>query len=198
MYSHKQVYNRVAEVKQRLAAIRFELPIIQGRNGAFGTHGRVDEIEVGDTPAITIENIVAPYLRDPVFLDFASWFVYCAFDIAGESGPKKLSSACGVVGPSGQLLDYLHIDPMLFRVTTTITDADVNPSTIVCKPHEYDEDLWRATTPLLEVTAAADIPCHLLLPQVEEGGLVTLYRNQAHAEKNLPQNAAKIAMFATF
>lgn len=191
------IYPQVKSVKRHLSEISEGLPYIKGRNGNLGTLGKVDYFDVADNPESTMATLQAPYLYNPQFRDFASWFIEQAFILSGEDRPVDIGSMCGVVGDSGQMLDYLHVDPSAYRITATISDSTINPSTQVCRIHEYDYVLSQAIKPLIETTAIDEVPRELLLPQVGEGGIVLFVKNQAHAEQTLPTGTAKIAFFAT-
>ena len=188
------VFPELATLKRELYKLRDILPIIVGRYGDL-TFSRAEEIAVEDTPNETIKHIdILPFKTEgSIFNLFAQWFIYRAFAYAGEGKPDKIHAFCGVVGESGQYLDYLHSDPMQLRITSTVVDLSclVNPSTLVANNGD-------SRVAMFENMVEADIPADLFIPQKPEGEIVGFVDRQYHLEKQLPLGSAKIFMSATF
>lgn len=191
------VYPDISSVKRRLSDLRDILPEIQGRNGELA-YAKTVPIDVKPTATETIDALDVAPLLDPVFHNFAAYFIYAAFAVV-EYKPVSMNAYCGVVGQSGQMLDYLHDDPVSLRLSTTAADNScrVNPSTRVCPDAIYDFDLSQQIRGLMD-TPTIELPELFFIEPVPEGGISQFVRNQAHAEKNLPMGTAKLALFATY
>ena len=190
-------YSDIRSVKKRLTELRDVLPDIQGRNGELA-YAKTIPIDIMPSAAETIEALDVVPFKDPIFQDFTSYFISKAFEV-GEHKPVTLSGYCGVVGESGQMLDYLHSDPVSMRVTAAVVDnkCRVNPSTKICPDAVYDFELSQQISGLLNAPTI-EVPDFMFLPSVEEGGFSQFVRNQAHTEQTLPLGTAKLALFATY
>ena len=187
-------FPELEKLKRELFSLRHALPLINGRSGEL-TYSGAKQLIVGPTANETVEQIsILPFKTDDtIFNLFAQWFIHRAFAYAGEGGPDNIHAFCGVIGESGQYLDYLHSDPMLFRITSTVVDLScmVNPSTVTA--HQTSDE---AAT--FEGVHEVDIPFDIFMPQIPESGIVAFVRGQYHSEKTLPKGVAKLSMSATY
>jgi hypothetical protein len=188
------IFPELTLLKRELLQARDFLPAIQGRNGEL-RYSPAASLYVGATPEETIDKIrLLPFsAKGTVFNRFAQYFIQSAFDFGGEQPPNRIHAYCGVVGESGQYLDYLHCDAMQYRITSNVVDAScaINPST-------QKAPLNSEEAAAFENYSEHDIPFSIFEPQAPEGGIVGFFGGQFHLEKNLPLWVAKLFMAATF
>jgi hypothetical protein len=187
-------YERVSEVKQALEELSPELPEIEGRGEqqSVATFGK--SVDLPLRGSINPESIFA---IDNRILNFTEWFIEQSYE-NGELRPSRIRGYIGLIGTSGQMLDYLHTDPISERITSTITSVDgYNPSTRTFPKLRYLDLVDKAQRQYLNYPTSA-IPDHYFQPQVDEGGIVHFEMYQLHTEAVLPIGAAKIFLSADF
>lgn len=184
----------IANAKRALHEAASSLPEIKGRNGLF-TYGKTTDLllEHPDVGTV-IDNLPERYTRDSRLASYVKTIVMSAFDYQGEEPPLALMADIGVVGETGQQLDYLHTDPNL-HISWKLGSGDENPSTLVTAPKTMldfmnIEGFWRTTT--------AEVPAEYYGNPVPEGNGTVIHPGVYHGERTLPPGTALLSIFAAY
>lgn len=191
-------YPETERLRHELSKIKPTLPTIQGRSSRL-TYAQIVDFAVGATPDETIDLLPqTTFGNNKELNNFAAWFIEMAFCLIEEK-PQNIRGYYGLIGEDGQMIDYLHCDPMNLRFTATVADSScsINPSTLICPNYALD-DPSRSLLEKVKSVSASEIPKDIFLPQETEGSIVIFGRNQYHTEATLPTGAAKVFMSASF
>ncbi len=184
-------YPYVSEIRHALKSIKPNLPIIKSAEDVLGNN-RSRSL---DSPDETVNSFM-PKVRalSPAIDKCARWFVRLCHAYAGEDN-FELTGYAGIVGEAGQILTYLHGDPVSLRFALTFADIDcpVNPSTITLSSREkitLGHDLYQKTV--------GELFPPIETQQAPQGKITIIEHMRGHQESPLPVGTAKFALFATF